>query len=39
VRIFFKKRTALKFWSQNLKGRDYKEDLGVDGMVILEWII
>jgi len=22
----------------NLKGRDYLEDLGVDGRVILEWI-
>jgi len=22
---------AYKFWSQNLKGRDYPEDLGADG--------
>jgi hypothetical protein len=26
-----------KFWSENLKGRDHSEDLGVDGMTILEW--
>jgi hypothetical protein len=28
-----------KFWSENLKGRDYSEDLGVDGKIILEWIL
>jgi hypothetical protein len=27
------------FWSENLKRRDYSEDLGVDGMIILEWIL
>jgi hypothetical protein len=27
-----------KFWSENLKGRDYSEDLGVDGKIILEYI-
>jgi len=26
------------FWSENLKGRDHLEDLGVDGK-ILEWIL
>jgi len=26
-----------EFWSENLKGRDRSEDLGVDGR-ILEWI-
>jgi hypothetical protein len=26
------------FWLGNLKGRDYSEDLGVDGKIILEWI-
>jgi hypothetical protein len=25
-----------KFWSENLKGRDHLEDLGVDGRIILE---
>jgi hypothetical protein len=28
-----------KFWSENLKGRDNAEDLGVDGIIILEWIL
>jgi hypothetical protein len=28
-----------KFWSKNLKGRDLLEDLGIDGMVVLEWIL
>jgi hypothetical protein len=27
------------FWSEDLKGRHYSEDLGVDGHVILEWIL
>jgi hypothetical protein len=27
------------FWSENLKGRADLEDLGVDGMIILEWIL
>jgi hypothetical protein len=27
-----------KFWSENLKGRDYSDDLGVEGKVILKWI-
>jgi hypothetical protein len=27
------------FWLKNLKGRDYSEDLGVDGTIILEWIL
>jgi hypothetical protein len=26
-----------KFWSENLKGRGYSEDLGVDR--ILEWVL
>jgi hypothetical protein len=29
----------IKFWSENLKGTDYSEDLGVDGMIILEYIV
>jgi hypothetical protein len=28
-----------KLWSENLKGRVYLEDLGVDGNIILEWIL
>jgi len=28
-----------EFWSERLKGRDYAEDLGVDGKIILEWIL
>jgi hypothetical protein len=28
-----------KFWSENLKGRDHSEDLGIDGKIILEWIL
>jgi hypothetical protein len=28
-----------KFWSQYLKGRDHSEDVGVDGKIIVEWIL
>jgi hypothetical protein len=28
-----------KFWSENLKGSDHSEDLGVDGRIKLEWIL
>jgi len=28
-----------KFWSEILKGRDHLEDLGIDGRIILEWIL
>jgi hypothetical protein len=28
-----------KFWLENLKGRDHLEDKGVDGKIILEWIL
>jgi len=24
-------------WSENLKGKDHSEDLGVDGKIILQW--
>jgi hypothetical protein len=27
-----------KFWSENLNGINYSEDVGVDGTIILEWI-
>jgi hypothetical protein len=26
-------------WSESLKGRDYFENLGVDGRIILKWIL
>jgi hypothetical protein len=28
-----------KFWLENLKGRDYLVEQGIDGRVILKWII
>jgi hypothetical protein len=28
-----------KFWSENRKDWDYSEDLGIDGRIILEWIL
>jgi len=28
-----------KLWSENLTGRDHSEDLGIDGKIILEWIL
>jgi hypothetical protein len=28
-----------RFCSESLKGRDHSENLGVDGMIILEWIL
>jgi hypothetical protein len=27
-----------QFWSENLKGSDYLEDVGIDGKIMLEWI-
>jgi hypothetical protein len=27
------------FWSENLKGRDHTENVGVNRMIILEWIL
>jgi hypothetical protein len=29
----------IKVRSENLKGRDHSEDLGIDGRVILDWIL
>jgi len=31
--------THTKLWSENLKGTDHLEDLGIDGNLILEWIV
>jgi hypothetical protein len=28
-----------KFWLESLKGRDHSEDLGVDRVIILKWIL
>jgi hypothetical protein len=27
------------FWVENLKGRDYSEDLRVDGKTVLGWVL
>jgi hypothetical protein len=32
-------RNATKFSSENLMGRDHLEELGIDGKIILEWIL
>jgi len=29
----------IQFWSENLKGRAHSEHLGVDGRIILKWIL
>jgi hypothetical protein len=29
---------CMQVWSENLKGGDHLEDLGIDGKIILEWI-
>jgi hypothetical protein len=28
-----------KFWSENAKGRELLEELGVEGRIIIDWII
>jgi len=33
------RETYSKFCSENLKGRDHLEDKGVDGRIILGWIL
>jgi len=30
---------CIKFWSENLKGRDLPEDLNIDGTITAEWIL
>jgi len=37
ARLKFEVRT--KCWPENLKGIDHSENLGVDGSIILEWIL
>jgi len=32
-------RNAYNFWPGNLKRRQHVEDLGIDGRIILEWIL
>jgi hypothetical protein len=32
-------KLCTKSWSENLKGRDHSEDLGVDERTILDWIL
>jgi hypothetical protein len=32
-------RNEYKIWLESLKGRDHSEDLGIDGRIILKWII
>jgi hypothetical protein len=32
-------RNAYKVLVENLKGRDHSEDVGIDGRIILEWIL
>jgi hypothetical protein len=32
-------RNATKFWLKSLKVRNHSQDLGVDGRVMLKWII
>jgi hypothetical protein len=29
----------IKFWSENLKGRDHLEDIGKEEKIILKWIL
>jgi hypothetical protein len=28
-----------KLWSEHLKRKDHSDDLGIDGRIILEWIL
>jgi hypothetical protein len=31
--------TQIKYWSENLKGKDHLEDLGIDERKLLKWIL
>jgi hypothetical protein len=33
------RETHVKVWSESKKGKDHLEDKGVDGTIILKWII
>jgi len=33
------RRDSYIIWSENLKGRDHPEDLGVNMRIILQWIL
>jgi len=32
-------KMSRKFWLENVKGPAHSEDLGIDGIIILEWIL
>jgi hypothetical protein len=32
-------RIDTKLWSENLKGRVHLEDVGVDGRIVIQWIL
>jgi hypothetical protein len=32
-------RNNTVFWLENVEGGDHSEDLGVDGKILLEWIL
>jgi hypothetical protein len=32
-------KNAYELWPENLETRDHSEDLGVDGRIVLEWIL
>jgi hypothetical protein len=32
-------KIRIKIWSENLKGSDHSDDLGINGRIILDWIL
>jgi hypothetical protein len=28
-----------KYWSEDMNGRNHSEDLGVDGRIMIEWVL